>query len=266
MIRVLVSGAAGRMGKEVVKTIWGAEDTELVGAVDPMAVGVDVGSLLGIAETGIKVRGDLAAALAELKPEVLVDFTTPKTVFANASLALKNQVRPIIGTTGLSPEQIAELQQLAKENQIGGLVAPNFAVGAVLMMKLASITAKYLPHVEIIELHHDKKLDSPSGTAIKTAELIEASRQQAVVGNVAATEKIPGCRGGNKNGIHIHSVRLPGLVAHQELIFGGVGETLTIRHDSISRESFMPGVLLAVRKASELQELIYGLDNIIFSD
>ncbi len=266
MIRVLVSGAAGRMGKEVLKTIWGAADTELVGAVDPMAVGVDVGNLLGLGETGIKVQGDLEAALTEIKPEVMVDFTTPKTVFANARLSLQKQVRPIIGTTGLSPEQIAELQQLAQENGVGGLIAPNFAVGAVLMMKMASITAKYLPHVEIIELHHDKKLDSPSGTAIKTAELIEASRQETVAANVASTEKIPGCRGGDKNGIHIHSVRLPGLVAHQELIFGGVGETLTIRHDSISRESFMPGVLLAVRKAPELKELVYGLDNIIFSD
>lgn len=265
MIKVLVSGAAGRMGKEVLKTIWTSSDTELVAAVDPFASGEDVGLLMGIGSVGIKVEADLDKALKQSKPDVMVDFTTPKTVYKNTALALENMVRPVIGTTGLSFEEIENLKKLTLDKNLGGLIAPNFAIGAILMMKMASIACKYLPHVEIIELHHDKKLDAPSGTAIKTAELIEANQGEIKSSPVDEVEKIAGARGGNKNGIHIHSVRLPGLVAHQELIFGGVGETLTIRHDSISRESFMPGVLLAVRKVVELNAMVYGLDNILLS-
>ena len=246
------------------KTAWAANEIELVAAVDPLAGGEDIGILMGMGSLGLKVEPELDRAFEQAKPDVMVDFTTPQTVFNNTILALKHQVRPVVGTTGLSSDEIAQLKEISSASRLGCIVAPNFAIGALLMMRFAADVCKYLPYVEIIEMHHDQKLDAPSGTAIKTAEIINAKRGNVQQGSAVEVEKIPGSRGGDyNNGIRIHSVRLPGLVAHQELIFGGVGETLTIRHDSISRESFMPGVLLAVRKVMELQEMVYGLENIL---
>ncbi len=267
MIRVVVSGAAGKMGREIMRAIWQAEDTDLVGAVDPFADGVDIGVLMETGETGIAVRSGLKGALYELKPDVLVDFTTPESVYKNTCTALDRSVRPVVGTTGMSVSQLEDIKEMASSRRIGCIVAPNFAIGAVLMMKFASEACKYFPHVEIIELHHDRKIDAPSGTAIKTAEVITQSRGWFRQGRAAEIEKLVGVRGGKfDDGIRIHSVRLPGMMAHQEVIFGGLGQTLTIRHDSISRESFVPGVLLAVRKVMDLEEMIYGLENIIFKD
>lgn len=265
MIKVAVSGAAGRMGRQVLRTVWNAEDIRLVGAVDPFAAGIDVGSLLETGEAGIKVSPDLAGMLEDVRPDVLIDFTSPEAVFRNILTALKHGVRPVIGTTGMSPEQLAEVRGTASRHKTGCVVAPNFAIGAILMMKFAAEASRYFPHVEIIELHHDKKVDAPSGTALKTAELISQNRCEYRPAEVAEVEKITCARGADyDSGIRIHSVRLPGMVAHQEVIFGGLGQTLTIRHDSISRESFMPGVLLAVRRVMELNELVYGLENLIF--
>lgn len=265
MIKVAVSGAAGRMGREVLRTVWNAEDIRLVGAVDPFAAGIDIGNLLEAGEAGIKVSPDLAGMLDDVRPDVIIDFTSPDAVYANILTALKRGVRPVVGTTGMSPEQLSEVRDMAFRHKTGCVVAPNFAIGAILMMKFAAEASMYFPHVEIIELHHDKKVDAPSGTALKTAELISQSRGDFRPGKVAEVEKIPSARGANYDrGIRLHSVRLPGLVAHQEVIFGGLGQTLTIRHDSISRESFMPGVLLAVRRVMEFSELIYGLENLIF--
>ncbi|KJS16313.1 MAG: dihydrodipicolinate reductase [Peptococcaceae bacterium BRH_c4b] len=265
MIKVLVSGAAGRMGREVLKTIWNADDTELVAAVDPPAAGEDAGSLMGIGSIGLDVKADLTAALESSRPDVMVDFTTPRTVFENTIIALEKGVRAVVGTTGLSTAEIQKIKDTASGLRTGCIVAPNFAIGALLMIRFAAEACKYFPHVEIIELHHDQKLDAPSGTAVKTAEVIAAKRGDFNQGSPLEVENIPGARGGDfSGGIRIHSVRLPGLVAHQEVIFGGLGQTLSIRHDSISRESFMPGVLLAVRKVMGLKEAVYGLENIIF--
>jgi len=262
---VVVTGAAGRMGREVLKAIWNAEDVELAGAVDTRCAGEDVGSLLGFGETGLIIDADLEGTLDRRKPDVMVDFTEPRSVAVNVRTALEHRVCPVVGTTGLSREEIAEIIALSEELKVGGLIAPNFAIGALLMIKFAAEAARYFPAVEIIELHHDQKLDAPSGTAVKTAETILERRGDLPRRQVAEMEKLPGARGGEfAGGVRIHSVRLPGLVAHQEVIFGGVGQTLTIRHDSITRESFMPGVLLAVRKVTYLREVVYGLENLLF--
>jgi len=266
VIRVMVTGAYGRMGREVMKTVWNADDMELVGAVDRQGDGVDAGTLLEAGETGLVIEKDLEGALARTRPDVAVDFTGPGAVYQNTINCLNRRVRPVVGTTGMSPEQIREIINLSERVGVGGLIAPNFAVGALLMIKFAREAVRHFPHVEIIELHHDQKLDAPSGTAIKTAEaLVEQRDSEFRQGLAAEIEKIPGARGGEfGGGMRIHSVRLPGLVAHQEVIFGGLGQTLTIRHDSITRESFIPGVLLGIRKAIHLEKVVYGLDKLLF--
>lgn len=254
-IRVAVAGSKGKMGQEVVKMVQ--SDSELV-------LVAEIGSTKREAtDNQVPYFTSLEEALVETKPDVLVDFTTPQSVKQNMELALTHGVRPVVGTTGFSPEDIERLDKVCQEKGTGAIIAPNFAVGAILMMKFAREAAKYMPHVEIIELHHDQKLDAPSGTAIKTAELIQETREEIKQGHPREEEIIEGARGGYYNGFRIHSVRLPGLVAHQEVIFGHTGQTLRIRHDSINRESFMPGVNLAVKKVMEIERLIYGLEHIM---
>ena len=262
MVTVLVNGACGRMGRAVLKAVQEAEDLQLVGAVD-ITGGADCGELAGLKANGVKVETDLQAALTRIKPEVMIDFTRPDVVFDNVTTALKAKVSPVVGTTGLSDEQKAEIKKLAEENDTPAFIAPNFAIGAVLMMVMAKQAAKYMPEVEIIELHHDKKLDAPSGTAVQTAAMIAEVRAQHKQGHPEEKEKITGARGADYEGMHIHSVRLPGYVAHQEVIFGGLGQTLTIRHDSLNRESFMPGVVLAAQKVRSLKGLTVGLDKLL---
>lgn len=261
-MKVIVSGACGKMGRSVLNAVYQDPQLELVGAVD-LKSGDDVGELIGVSKIGILVKNDLQALIDEVRPDVMVDFTRPSVVFGNACVALKSGVHPVIGTTGLSDESKEELRKLAEANHTSAFIAPNFAIGAVLMMKFAQETAKYLPHVEIIELHHDQKLDAPSGTALRTAELIAEVRESMPQGHPDEAEKIKGARGADYDGIHIHSVRLPGYVAHQEVIFGGLGQTLTMRHDSIHRDSFMPGVILACKKVTQLNGLVCGLEHIL---
>jgi 4-hydroxy-tetrahydrodipicolinate reductase len=225
MIRVAVSGAAGNMGAAVCAAVDGANDMELVARADP--------------ELGLT----LDQAIEQQAPDVVVDFTTPAVVFDNVMLCLGRGVHVVVGTTGLEAEQLAKIERRARDGEANCFIAPNFAIGAILMMEAAKLAAPHMQSVEIVELHHDRKLDAPSGTSKRTAELI---------GEAGGRSEAP-----------IHSVRLPGLVAHQEVIFGGAGETLTIRHDSISRESFMPGVLLAVRKVGEIDGLVVGLEHLI---
>lgn len=262
MIKVMVSGACGRMGQAVLKAVIEDSELELVGAVD-LAGGADAGELVGLGKNGVIVGTDLEAVIDASSPEVMVDFTRPDVVYANAVEAIKKGVSPVIGTTGLSDEEKAELAELSKANNTPVFIAPNFAIGAVLMMLMARQAAKYMPEVEIIELHHDKKLDAPSGTALQTAAMISEVRKAHVQGNPEETEKVAGARGADVDGMRIHSVRLPSYVAHQEVIFGGLGQTLTIRHDSLNRESFMPGVCLACKKVRNLEGLVIGLDKIM---
>lgn len=262
-IRVMVVGASGRMGREVVKAVLKEPDLQLVGAVDKENIGKDIGVITGLEPTGIFVRGELKEAFELDNPRVLVDFTAPMSIMANLKLTLKAGVHAVVGTTGLSADNLKEIAGLCLESNTNVLVAPNFAIGALLMMRFAAMASKFFSQVEIIELHHDQKLDAPSGTSIKTAEMIIAGREN-VSSNVIGEEKIKGVRGGELGGIHLHSIRLPGLIAHQEVIFGGEGQTLTIRHDSLSRESFMPGVIIAIKKIMEKPGLTYGLDQLLF--
>ncbi|GEB32751.1 MULTISPECIES: 4-hydroxy-tetrahydrodipicolinate reductase [Brevibacillus] len=245
-IRVAVAGANGRMGQEVVKML--AQDDQMI--------------YTGNLDTRLDAE-QIAKQMEEMQPDVLVDFTTPHSVYKNMELCLAHGVRPVIGTTGLTPEQLQEMTDRYKEAGLGAIIAPNFAIGAILCMKFSAMAAKYMPHVEIIELHHDRKLDAPSGTALKTAEMIAAVRQELKQGHPEEVETIPGARGAEYEGFRIHSVRLPGMVAHQEVLFGATGQTLSIRHDSINRESFMPGVNLAIKAVMSMYGLIYGLEHLI---
>ncbi|EKU71995.1 4-hydroxy-tetrahydrodipicolinate reductase [Selenomonas sp. F0473] len=263
MTKVLVSGACGRMGRAVLKAVADDADLQLVGAVD-IGGGADTGELAGTGKNGVLVETDLAAALARLRPEVMIDFTRPDAVHGNVLTALAHKVSPVVGTTGLTDAQKAEIKAAAEANDTPAFIAPNFAIGAVLMMLMSRMAAKYMPDVEIIELHHDNKLDAPSGTAVQTAAMIAEVRAPHRQGHPDEEEKIPGARGAAYEGMRIHSVRLPGYVAHQEVIFGGLGQTLSIRHDSLNRESFMPGVVLAAKKVRKLKKsLTVGLDKLL---
>ncbi|MGZ4164167.1 MAG: 4-hydroxy-tetrahydrodipicolinate reductase [Tumebacillaceae bacterium] len=262
-IRVVVVGAKGRMGREVVKAVMNDAELAFVGAVDRALDGVSVAEVVGFDCGGVVFSNDLGKTLVESNADVMVDFTNPSVVKGNIDKAIDLGVRPVIGTTGMTPEEIANWDKLCKEREIGGLIAPNFAIGAILMMRFAAQAVRYLPHVEIIEMHHDQKLDAPSGTAIKTLELIAKEREAMKQGHPNEHETIEGARGGDYEGIRVHSVRLPGYVAHQEVIFGGLGQTLTIRHDSINRESFMPGVVLSCKQVMQYEGLVYGLENLL---
>ena len=263
MIRVLVSGADGRMGSETVKAVLADNELEFVGGTSLMNVGKDAGEVIGISSLGLPLYGSLNEALKMAKPDVVVDFTTPTAIYGNVKTCIENGTNIVVGTTGLTAQQRNELDEAAKKADVAVFIAPNFSVGAVLMMKYSAEIAKYLPDVEIIELHHNNKLDAPSGTAKMTAEKITRARREA--GAEPAPDKthesLAGARGATVEGIPVHSVRLPGYVAHQEVLFGGYGEILTVRHDSLDRKSFMPGVVLAVKKVDSRKGVTFGLEH-----
>ncbi len=260
-IRVLVTGAGGRMGREVVRAVTGAEDMSLVAAVDRSRVGEDAGRVAGLEPSSIIITDSLGDAIAAASPEVVVDFTLPSAVMGNVRTAVRAGVACVVGTSGLTEKDYSDLAALCEERKRPVFVAPNFAIGAVLMMQFSAEAARHLGSAEIVELHHAGKADAPSGTALRTAQLM-ASVSGSKFAGAESSDGRPS-RGRAEGAVHIHSVRLPGLVAHQEVIFGGLGETLTIRHDSTSRESFMPGVLLAVRKVRGLRGLVVGLERIL---
>lgn len=262
-IRIAVSGAAGRMGRTVVRTVSREPDMQVVGALDLEHVaGRDAGEVAGVGPLGVPLTTDLAGILAA-GPEVLVEFATGRAVVDHIREALEAGVRPVVGSTGMTADDIGRLGTLAAQRRVGAVIAPNFAIGAVLMMEFARAAARFLPHAEIVELHHDRKRDAPSGTALKTARLIAEARGPTPAPAVQEEEMVAGARGGTADGIRVHSVRLPGLVAHQAIVFGGLGQTLTIRHDSVNEESFMPGLLLAVRRVRDLEGLVFGLEHLL---
>ncbi|QHT46852.1 4-hydroxy-tetrahydrodipicolinate reductase [Halobacillus sp. ACCC02827] len=262
-IKVIVAGPRGKMGKEALQMIEKEESLILAACIDRKNDGMRVKEIKGLTESEALIYTDAAVCLAETDADVLVDLTTPENGYKHTKLALENGVRPVVGTTGFTEEELRELTALAEKNKIGAVIAPNFAIGAVLMMQFSKWAAKYFPDVEIIEKHHDQKLDAPSGTALKTAELIKEVREAHKQGHPEEKETLPGARGADVEGMRIHSMRLPGLVAHQEVTFGGLGETLTVKHDSIHRESFMSGVKLASEKVMELDMLVYGLEHLL---
>lgn len=253
-IRVAISGS-GRMGSQVVEAISAAEDLEAVAIIDQLAT-VDVIS-------GLPVFTDAGKCLDAHSPDVVIDFTNADWTPKLAEAALARKVRMVSGTTGLPDSFFSWLDRESESQQTGVIFASNFAIGAVLMMHFARIAAPYFEAAEIIELHHDQKVDSPSGTAKSTADMMNAAREKAFSHTDSEKEILPGARGAETGGIAVHSVRLPGLVAHQEVIFGGLGQTLTIRHDSTGRDSFMPGVTLAAREVMDLDSLVIGLDRVL---
>ncbi len=260
MISVAVAGAAGRMGREVVRTLLQQADMRLAAAYDVTERGSDAAVLAGGTACGVTVTELTGATLASSGSQVLVDFTTAESAAANAQLALSQNVSPVIGTTGMGEAQLDKLASLARSKGIGAIYAPNFSIGAVLMMHLAKVAARFLDRAEIVELHHDAKKDAPSGTARLTAQRIASIWQSSA--SSASGPSTP-ARGETVEGVPIHSVRLPGLIAHQEVIFGAQGQTLTIRHDSLDRVSFMPGILLAIRRVRDLPGLVVGLDTLL---
>ncbi|WP_369802969.1 4-hydroxy-tetrahydrodipicolinate reductase [Synechococcus sp. MW101C3] len=273
-IPVVVAGALGRMGAEVIRAVLAAPDCALVGAIDttPGAEGDDVGERLGLGPLELAVTADLEGCLCQASQAarhqsagaVLVDFTHPKVVYEHTRAAIAYGVHPVIGTTGLSPTQLEDLASFAAKAGVGGAVIPNFSVGMVLLQQAAAAAARFYDFAELTELHHNRKADAPSGTCIKTAELIEELGKSFNAAQVEETETLAGCRGGRReSGLRLHSVRLPGLVAHQEVMFGAAGETYTLRHDTIDRSAYMPGVLLTVRRVRQLQGLVYGLERLL---
>ncbi len=269
-IPVVVNGAAGKMGREVVKAVAQAEDMTLLGAIDrsPEHQGKDAGELAGWEALEIPITDQLEPMLAfasqERQPGVMVDFTHPSTVYDNIRSAIAYGIRPVVGTTGLSPTQIYDLTEFADKASTGCLLIPNFSIGMVLLQQAAIQAAQHFDHVEIIELHHNQKADAPSGTAIQTAQMLAERGKAYNQASVEETEKLPGARGSlAKDGIRIHSIRLPGLIAHQEVIFGAAGQVYTLRHDTSDRACYMPGVLLAIRKVLQLKSLVYGLEKIL---
>ncbi|MBC7248542.1 MAG: 4-hydroxy-tetrahydrodipicolinate reductase [Actinobacteria bacterium] len=256
-MRIGVCGAGGRMGREVCRAVAAEEDLELACAVDPAFGGEDLSRLVDGVPPGIAVAGDVGA-MSQAAVDVMVDFTIAEAARENLPRVLRWGIHCVVGTTGFSQADLDELGRSASEGGVCCLVAPNFALGAVLMMHFARRAARYLERCEIIELHHAAKLDAPSGTALNTARLILEEK-----GLHEAAESAEGPRGFTVGDINIHSVRLPGLVAHQEVIFGGPGQVLTIRHDSTDRTSFMPGVLMAVRSVVGMRGLLVGLESIM---
>jgi 4-hydroxy-tetrahydrodipicolinate reductase len=242
-INVLVNGAFGRMGLSTVKAISEHPGLTLVGQIGR--------------------EYNLKESIKDSKADVVVDFTLPDAVYHNALTIIDTGARPVIGTSGLTREQVHQLQETSRKLKRGGIIAPNFSLGAVLMMKHAKEIARYMSHVEIIEMHHDNKVDSPSGTAMLTADLIAQAQSQVNQPIKTSKEILPHARGATHHNVPIHSVRLPGFLAMQEVIFGNTGETLTLRHNSIDRASFMPGVCLACEKVMGLEELIYGLEQVL---
>ncbi|MCC5791184.1 MAG: 4-hydroxy-tetrahydrodipicolinate reductase [Legionellaceae bacterium] len=243
--KVIVNGAAGKMGQLACETLEKHPDFELV------------------ARAG---RQDhLAELIVQHQAAIVVDLTSAATVKANSLTIIRHNARPVIGSSGLQPEDISELQQRCQEKGLGGLIVPNFSLGAVLMMHFSSLAARLLPEAEIIEAHHPQKLDAPSGTAMKTAEMIAQARRQQPA-EPPLKELVPGARGGCYQQVPIHSLRLPGVVARQSVLFGSTGETLTISHDSIDRQCFMPGVVFACQQVLQLNHLIYGLESLLLTE
>tara|TARA_B100000212_G_scaffold318774_1_gene275443 strand:+ start:493 stop:1341 length:849 start_codon:yes stop_codon:yes gene_type:complete len=274
-IPVLVSGALGKMGREVIEAVTNSKDCELVAAIDlnKECNGKNLSTFFDIPESDIYISNDLEGTLCtisqsyrdDLIKPVMVDFTHPDSVYENTRAAIAYGVCPVIGTTGLSSDEIKELSIFSEKASIGCAIIPNFSVGMVLLQQAASVAAKFYDNVELIEMHHNQKADSPSGTCIKTAEMIEEYPKQFNKSLVKETETLSGSRGGmRKSGINIHSIRLPGLLAHQVVIMGSPGETYTIKHDTIDRKAYMPGVLESIKKIVNYEGLVYGLEKLIF--
>ena len=256
--KVLVAGFTGAMGQKAVNLVNSLDNFELVAGMSPTATNDPQKYNL---PAGAKIYQSLAE-IPDVAADIWIDFTTPKAVYNNVKFALEHHISPVVGTTGMSDEQEVELIKISQKEKVGGLIAPNFGMSAVLLMKFAKEAAQYFPDAEIIEMHHADKKDAPSGTALATAKMIAENRPEHETAP-DEVETLENVRGGDYQGIKIHSVRLPGYIAHEQVLFGGPGEALTIRQDSFDRESFMGGVKVALEKIDQLDELVVGLENIL---
>ena len=274
-IPVLVSGALGRMGSEVVNSVLNSPYCELVAAIDlnKKNNGLNISEILNLKSCDVFVSNDFEGSLCsisqiyrnELIKPVLVDFTHPESVYENTRSAIAYGISPVVGTTGLTPSQINDLSIFSEKASVGCAIIPNFSVGMILLQQAASVAAKFYDNIELIEMHHNQKADSPSGTCIKTAEMIEEYPKKFNESLIKESESLKGVRGGVRDsGLNIHSIRLPGLLAHQVVIMGSPGETYTIKHDTIDRKAYMPGVLKAIQKIGNYKSLVYGLEKLIF--
>jgi 4-hydroxy-tetrahydrodipicolinate reductase len=262
-IKIVIAGPRGRMGREAVKLVNETNHFQLVAVIDHKNDGMTLQEIEGFQGINVPIYSDIEKCFQNNQADVLIDLTTPEVGMFHATTALNYGVRPVVGTTGFTNEELEELTRLCEEKELGCIIAPNFAIGAILMMKFSQMAAKYFTDIEIIELHHDQKLDAPSGTAVKTAQMISEVRQAKNQGHPNEKETIQGARGAQIDGMHIHSVRLPGLIAHQQVMFGADGQTLSIRHDSYNRASFMSGVKVAVESVMNINMFVYGLENIL---
>ena len=261
MIKVVVHGVLGRVGQEVLRAVCANAEMQAVGAVDIKAKS-DKLALPG-SSVEIPLSSDIDSILSSTKPDVVVDFTVYKAAMPAIRIAAKKKANLVIGTTGFSQQDIDEIDKLCRDNKIGAVVASNFALGAILMIHMAKIAARYFDYAEIIEKHHEKKADAPSGTALSTAKAMIQARGKGFTMPPLEKETLAGTRGGDIDGVSIHSVRLPGYMADQDVIFGSLGQTLKISHRTISREAFMPGVIMAVKHVSENKGLVVGLDKLL---
>jgi len=261
LIKVIVAGALGRVGSQMITGLAADDELDLAGGADPIA-SEEYRELPGGGGL-IPITKSVGPLITRVRPDVMVDFTHPTSVMENVHVAISQGVRPVVGTTGLTPQHVSEIADALEKAGIGGVIAPNFATGANLLMYFARVASRFFPSAEIIELHHDAKVDAPSGTALATARLMREARDEPMQDASTDTFTLDGVRGGVEGGIRIHSVRLPGLVAHQEVILGGPGQLLSMRHDSMNRESFVPGVALAIKEVMKQSGLIYGLDKIM---
>jgi len=259
-VKVVVQGASGKVGRVVINALCRESEMQVVGAVE-LNVSEDYLSLPDNSGS-VPFSSNLEYILTSCRPDVLVDFTIAQATMPAVRIATKQGVNLVIGTTGLTADELSEIARLALAHKVGAVVAPNFALGAVLMIHLAKLAAKYLDYAEIIELHHNLKVDSPSGTALSTARAMAAARGKPFK-RPSEQKETPASRGEQVEGVTIHSVRLPGLVAHQEVLLGGPGQTLSIRHDTISRECYIPGIILAIKEVVKQQGLVYGLDTLL---
>jgi len=257
LIQVVVTGATGKMSRETIAAVQGQPDMRLAGLVSRQAATAPA------PVPGVPWSATLDPLLDDLHPDVVVDFSSAASAVSYARTALGRGVAFVSGTTGLQPGDLEEIERLAGERGVGAVIAPNFAVGAVLLVHLSTLVARHFDWAELIELHHEQKADAPSGTALQTAQAMVAARGSEFHETIVLKQTVPGTRGGSVGGVHVHSVRLPGLMAHQEVLFGGLGQTLTLRHDTTGRLCYMPGVMLAIRSAVEKPAYVFGLAKLL---
>jgi 4-hydroxy-tetrahydrodipicolinate reductase len=263
MKKIALFGICGKMGKSMLQELVLEEDISIVAGFDIKNIGMDIGVLNGRDITGVKVTNSYND-VKDSGPDLIIDFTGPDIVFKNINWAIDNKIDIIVGATGLKKDEIETLSNKSKDFNSKVFIAPNFSIGAVIMILLSKLSAKYFDNCEIIEMHHENKKDAPSGTSVSTAESIaQVLKYNEFRINEGERETVEGSRGAFINGLHIHSVRLPGLLAHQSVIFGSKGQTLTIKHDSFDRSSFYPGLIMAIRNIDKMPNFTYGLDNLI---